>query len=91
MRGPSLKILCAVSGIPCEWVTAILRGDQAFFFFNLFYIGVEMINNVVLVSDVQQSDSVVHLPVSILSQMISPFTSLQNIEQSSLFPYWLSI
>ena len=50
-----------------------------------------MINNVVLVSDVQQSDSVVHLPVSILSQMISPFTSLQNIEQSSLFPYWLSI
>ena len=50
-----------------------------------------MINNVVLVSDVEQNGSVIHLPVSNLFQMISPFTPLQNIEQSSLFPCWLSI
>ena len=32
----------------------------------LFYIGVQLINNVVLVSGVQQSDSVIHIHVSIL-------------------------
>ena len=38
------------------------------FFFNfLFYIGAELINNVVLVSGVQQSDSVLHIHVSIYS------------------------
>ena len=52
-----------------------------------------MINNVVLVSGVQQSDSVVH--VSILFQILFPFRLLQNIEQSLLCytvgPCWLSI
>ena len=43
-----------------------------------------MINNVVLVLGVQQSDSVIHIHVSILFQIIFPFRLLQNIEQHSL-------
>ena len=61
----------------------------------LFYIGVELINNVVLVSGVQQSDSVMHIYISILFQILFPFRLLQSIEQSSLCytvgPCWLSI
>ena len=52
-----------------------------------------MINNVVLVSGVQQSDSVIH--ISVLFQILIPFRLLQNTEQSSLCytvrPCWLSI
>ena len=41
------------------------------FIFNfLFYIGVELINNVVLVSGVQQSDSVIHIHVSVLWETV---------------------
>ena len=43
-----------------------------------------MINNAVLVSCVQQSDSVTRIYVSILFQILFPFILLQNIEQSSL-------
>ena len=43
-----------------------------------------MITNVVLVSRVQQSDSVTHLHVYILLQILFPLKLLQNIEQSSL-------
>ena len=50
----------------------------------LFYIGVELINNVVLVSGVQQSDSVTHIHVSVLSQILFPIRLLQSIEQGSL-------
>ena len=54
-----------------------------------------MINNVVLVSGVQQSDSVIHIHVSILFQILFPFRLLENIEQSSLCysvgPCWLSV
>ena len=54
-----------------------------------------MINNVVIVSGVQQSDSVVHVHVSILFQILFPVRLLHNIEQSSLCstvgPCWLSI
>ena len=61
----------------------------------LFYIRVYLINNVVLVSGVQQTDSVIHIHVSILFQIIFLFRLLQNIEQSSLCyaigPCWLSI
>ena len=46
-----------------------------------------------LVSDVQQSDSVIH--VTIIFQILFPFKLLQSIEQSSLCytmdPYWLFI
>ena len=48
-----------------------------------------------LVSGVQQSDSVIHIHVSILLQILFPFRLLQIIEQSSLCytvrPCWLSI
>ena len=43
-----------------------------------------MINNVVLVSVVQQSDSGIHKPGSILFQILFPVRLLYNIEQSSL-------
>ena len=53
-------------------------------FFNfLFYIGVQLINNAVLISGVQQSDLVIHICVSILFQILFPFRLLHNIEQSS--------
>ena len=45
-------------------------------------MGVSLINDVVLVSGVQQSDSVVHIHVSVLFQILFPFRLLQNIEQS---------
>ena len=63
--------------------------------FNFLYIGVELINYVVLVSGVQQSDSGLHIHVSILFHILFPYRSLQGIEQSSLCctvgPCWLSI
>ena len=43
-----------------------------------------MINNLGIVSSVEQSDSVKHMLVSILFQILSPFRYLQNIEQSYL-------
>ena len=55
------------------------------FFLNfLFYIGVQLINNVVLASGAQQNDSLIHIHLSILSQILFPSRSLHNIEQSSL-------
>ena len=42
-----------------------------------------MINNVVLVSGVRQSDSVIRIHVSILFQILFPFGLLQSVEQSS--------
>ena len=64
-----------------------------YFFF--FLIGVELIYNVVLVSDVQQSHSVIQIQISVLFQILFPCRLLQHIEQSSLCYtvglYWLSI
>ena len=65
---------------------------HAFYFFR-FLEGTSIIdNNVVLVSGVQQSDSVIHIHVSTLVQILFPFRLLQNTEQSSLCytvgPYW---
>ena len=65
------------------------------FFLNfLFYIGVQLINNVVIVSDAQQSNSAIHIHVSILPQTPLPSRLPHNIEQSSLCytvgPCWLS-
>ena len=67
-----------------------------YFFLNfLFCIGVQLINNVVSVSGVQQSNSVIHIHISILLQILFPFRLLQNTEQSSPYytvgPFWLSI
>ena len=55
-----------------------------FSFFFTFYFILQLINNVMLVSDVQQSDSVIHIHVCILFQIISPIRLLQNSEQRSL-------
>ena len=55
------------------------------FFLNFsFYIGVQLINNV-FVSGVQQSDSVIHIHVSVPFQILFTFRLLHNIEQSSLY------
>ena len=63
--------------------------------FFLFYTGAQLINNVVLESGIQQSDSVIHTRASILFQIIFPFSLLQNIEQHSLCytvgPCWLTV
>ena len=42
-------------------------------------------SNVVLVSGVQQSDSVIHICVPILFQVLFPFRLLQNTKRSSLY------
>ena len=61
----------------------------------LFYIGVQLINNVVLVSGIQQSDSLIHIHVSVLFQILFPFRLLQCTEKSFLCyivgPCWLSV
>ena len=48
-----------------------------------------------LVSGIEKSGSVMHIHVSILSQILVAFRLLHNIEQSSLCsaegPYWLPI
>ena len=43
-----------------------------------------MISNVVIVSGVQQSDSVIRIHGSILFQILFPFSLLLNIKQSFL-------
>ena len=51
-----------------------------FLFFNvLFYTGAQLIGNVVLVSYVQQSESVIHAHVPILPLILFPFRLLHNI------------
>ena len=60
---------------------AIIIATQFFFFKFYFVLEYSLILNVVLVSDVQQSDSVIH--VSLLFQILSPIRLLQNIDQSS--------
>ena len=54
-----------------------------FGFFKLFTLYWSIVNNVVLVSGVQQSDSVIHTHVCILFEGFFPFMLLYNIEQSS--------
>ena len=51
----------------------------------------QLLNSVVLVSDVQPSDSVTHIHVSILCEALSPFRLFQNTEQSSLCFQWVFV
>ena len=53
-------------------------------FFRLILTGVQLIYNVGLVSGVPQSERAIHIPISALFQILFPYRSLQNIEQSSL-------
>ena len=55
------------------------------FFKILFDIRVYLIYNVVLVSSVRQSDSFIHIHISILFQMLFPCSLLQNIEFPVLY------
>ena len=48
----------------------------------IFFIGVELTYKLVLVSGVQQSDSIIY--ISGLFQILFPYRLLQNIEQISL-------
>ena len=61
----------------------------------LFYIGVYLINNVVIVLGEQQRDSAIHTHGSILPQTPLPSRLPHNMEQSSrcytVSPCWLSI
>ena len=53
-------------------------------FFPIFILYWSIVNNVALVSGVQSSDSVIHIHVSTLLQILFPFRLLQNIEQRDL-------
>ena len=60
------------------------------FFYLLFYVGVEWIKNAVLVSDAQQSDSVIHIHVSVLFQILFPFSEFSHSVMSNfLWPHGL--
>ena len=50
------------------------------FFSFLFSIGVELINNVVLTSGIQQGDLVIYINVSILFKNFLPFKLLHDME-----------
>ena len=71
-----LDVLC-VTPIP-------LFFQRVFIYFLINFIGVQLIYNVVLVSVVQQSESVMHTHISTLFQILFPCRSLQSIEQSFL-------
>ena len=53
-------------------ISAVQQSDTVIYVFFLFYIGVEPINNVVVVSGEQQKDSAMRIHVSILPANSSP-------------------
>ena len=55
-----------------------------YFFHFLSFIEVQLIYNVVIISAVQQSGSVIHVHTSILFQILFPCRPSQNIRQNSL-------
>ena len=54
------------------------------FILTYFILKYSQLTSVVIVSGIQQSGSLIHIHVSILSQILSPFRLLHNIAQSSL-------
>ena len=73
------------------------KGMSLLFLFFLIFIGVQWIYNMVLVSAIQQSESVLYIYIHLfpLFQIHFPYRSLQSIQQSSLHctggPYQLSV
>lgn len=65
---------------------------QSISFLNQFLLE-QLIQNIVLISGIQQSESVIYIHISTLFWIIFPYRSLQGIEQSSLYcmlgPYYL--
>ena len=73
----------------CLFILAVLVGVTwylivLFFFNTCLKIEVQLIQYVVLISGVQQSDSVIHIYVSILFQILFCYRLLQDTEYSSL-------
>ena len=68
----------------CFWT-----GRSTLFIFNSFYIVLQLINKVVLVSGVQQNDSGLHIQESMLFQILFSIRLLQNIDQSYLWCFFL--
>ena len=71
-------------------VNTVLRKSEGVFF-NLMFIGVQLINNAALVLEVQQGDSVIHTHISALLQILFPYGSLQSTKQSSLATQWVLV
>ena len=67
-RGTKLKVSLRSA---CRWPSS-------------FPIAVQLIYSVVLVSGVQQTESVIHIHISTLFQILFPYRSLQSTEQSFL-------
>ena len=59
-------------------------GSLLDFFFFLNFIGIELMCNVVLVSGILESDSVIRIHASVLLQFYYLYRLLQSIEWSSL-------
>ena len=68
-----LSLMHSVSGLHPTPSGANPSIHKTAFFFILFYIGVELIYNVVSVSGVQPSDSVIHIHIFILFQILFPY------------------
>ena len=63
---------------------------KSFNFF--FYVRVEPMDNVVIVSDVQQSDPAIHIPLSIHPQTPRlPHNMEQSFLRCTVGPCWLSV
>ena len=54
-------------------IVIIFKSLEYVFFSFLFYTRARLVNNVVLISNVEQSDSVIHILVFILFQIFFPF------------------
>ena len=81
------------------WICLTFSLSEIYLFFPnftlSFCIWVQLINNVVVVSDEQQRDSDIHVPVSILPPNPLPSRLAHNVERSftcyTICPCWLSI
>ena len=97
----SLNVLFSIVAVPVYISTNSVGGfpfstpSSAFFFFRLIFNGVYLICNVLLVSAVQRSESVIHICISTHFQILFPYRPLKNIEQNVLCyrvgPYQLSV
>ena len=54
--------------------------SRAYNLFKKFFIGVWLIYNVMLVSGVQQSESIIHIHISTLFKILFPYRPLRSIE-----------
>ena len=64
----------------CSMVVSHIVTRVILFFSFSFYIKLWLVNNVVLASNIQQYDSVINIHLSILFQILFPFSLLQNIQ-----------